>query len=74
MDKETRDFYLALNDKAYEVIKCALGTALAEAEECAAALEAEVKKDPACIKDYLDSKMKIAELEGFISRIENATV
>ena len=54
-------------------IKCALGTALAEAEECAA-LEAEVKKDPACIKDYLDSKMKIAELEGFISRIENATV
>ncbi len=55
-------------------IKCALGTALAEAEECATALEAEVKKDPACIKDYLDSKMKIAELEGFISRIENATV
>lgn len=55
-------------------IKCALGTALADAEECAAELEIEAKKDPTAIKDYLESKMKIAELEGFIARIENATV
>ena len=55
-------------------IKCALGTALSEAEDCAAGLEAEVKKDPSSIKDYLESKMKIAELAGFIARIENATI
>jgi hypothetical protein len=55
-------------------IKCALGTALAEAEECAASLEAEVKQDTSCLKDYLECKMKIAELSGFIARIENATV
>ena len=55
-------------------IKCALGTALIEAEECAANLEIELKTNPAIIKDYLDSKMKIAELAGFIARIESATV
>ena len=55
-------------------IKCALGTALEDERECAASLEAEVKINPSCVKDYLASKMKIAELEGFIARIENATV
>ena len=58
----------------WAVIKCALGTALSEAEECAANLEAEVKVDTTAIKDYLESKMKIAELTGFIARIENATI
>lgn len=58
----------------WAAIKCALGTALVEAEELAAELEIEVQKDPTCIKDYLDAKMKIAELEGFIARIESATV
>jgi len=55
-------------------IKCALGTALAEAEDCAMELEAEVKTDSTALRDYLDAKMKIAELAGFIARIENATV
>ncbi len=58
----------------WESIKCALGTALCEAEELAEDLEAEVKKDPACLKDYLASNMKIAELSGFIARIENSTI
>lgn len=55
-------------------IKCALGTALEDEQECAAELEAEVKTNPACVKDYLNAKMKVAELEGFIARIENATI
>ena len=55
-------------------IKCALGTALAEEEDCAAGLEEEAKTDPAAIKDYLECKIKIAELAGFIARIENATI
>jgi len=55
-------------------IKCALGTALYEAEVCAESLEKEAKADTIAIKDYLESKMKIAELAGFISRIENATI
>ncbi len=55
-------------------IKCALGTALDDAQDLAAELEKEVKTNPACVKDYLDAKMKIAELAGYISRIENATV
>ena len=55
-------------------IKCALGTALVEAEDCAKGLEDEVKANPKCLKDYLESKMKVAELAGFIARIENATV
>ena len=55
-------------------IKQALGTALDDAQDLAVQLEKEVKTDPTCITDYLDAKMKIAELEGFISRIENATV
>ena len=55
-------------------IKCALGTALSEEEEYAANLETEVKKDTSLIKDYMESKIKIAELTGFIARIENATV
>ena len=55
-------------------IKCALGTALNEAEEHAASLEEEVIADPSLIKDYMEAKVKIAELAGFISRIENATI
>jgi len=55
-------------------IRCALGTALCEAEEMTASLETEVKTNPTALKDYLDGKMKIAELTGFISRIENATI
>jgi hypothetical protein len=58
----------------WTVIKCALGTALSEAEECAASLESEVKKDPSCLKDYLESKMQVAQFVNFISRIETATI
>jgi hypothetical protein len=55
-------------------IKCALGTALSEEEDYAANLEKEVKSDTSLIKDYLQSKIKIAELAGFIQRIESATI
>jgi len=55
-------------------IQQALGTALCEAETLVAELEIEVKTNPDVLKDYLEGKMKVAEWEGFISRIESATV
>lgn len=58
----------------WESIKRALGTALDEAESLIVDLEAEVKTNPAIIKDYLESKMRVAELQGFILRIESATI
>ena len=57
----------------WATIKCYLGTALIDMEECAADLENEVKTDPSALRDYLECKMKIVELEGFINRIETAT-
>lgn len=58
----------------WATIKCYLGTALIDMEECAADLEKEVGTNPLALKDYLECKMKIIELEGFITRIETATV
>jgi len=58
----------------WDSISRALGTALSEAETLATELEVEVKTNPSAIKDYLDSKMRVAELAGFIARIENATI
>lgn len=55
-------------------IKCALGTALDEEQGLSESLEKEVKTDPSVLKDFLNAKMKIAELSGFIARIENATI
>ena len=58
----------------WDSIRRALGTALCEAEALIPDLEAEAKTNPSYIKDYLDSKMWAAELAGYISRIENATI
>ena len=58
----------------WDSIRRALGTALTEAESLVADLETEVKTNPSIINDYLDSKMRTAELASFITRIENATV
>ena len=58
----------------WATFKCYLGKALIDMEECAADLENEVKTDPSALRDYLECKMKIVELEGFINRIETATV
>ena len=55
-------------------IRCALGTALYEAEECVASLEEELQSDPTpiLIKDYIECKSNVTELANFIARIENA--
>ena len=58
----------------WDSIRRALGTALVEEESFIVNLEAEVKTNPAIIKDYLDGKIRVAELQSFISRIENATI
>lgn len=58
----------------WAAIKCYLGTALEEAQDCVAGLEEEVKKDPSCVKDLLACKMQVVELESFIQRIETVTI
>lgn len=58
----------------WAAIKCYLGTALEEAQDCATSLEDEIQKNPACLKDLLSVKAQVAQLENFIQRIETATV
>ena len=58
----------------WDSIRRALGTALDEAESLIVDLEEEVKTNPGVIKDYLEGKMRVVELQGFISRIESATI
>ena len=57
-------------------IKRALGTALDEAELLVIDLEAEIMTTPTklSLKDYLDAKMLVTELEDYIARIESWAV
>ncbi|MCD7805659.1 MAG: hypothetical protein LUH03_11070 [Oscillospiraceae bacterium] len=60
----------------WNAIKRYLATALDDAEDLVSSLEAEIKDKPdyTVVKDYMAAKMSVAELEGFIARIESATV